>query len=58
MEVAGIIMDAKREQIFILVACKRTVTCELYSQALNRHSGFRVATTVTTADERLASAVA
>jgi two-component system nitrate/nitrite response regulator NarL len=46
-------MDAKREQICILVACKRTVTCELYSQALNRHSGFRVATTVTTADEVL-----
>lgn len=46
-------MIAKREPINILVACKRTVTCELYSQALNRHTGFRVARTATTAAEAL-----
>jgi DNA-binding NarL/FixJ family response regulator len=35
-------MESNRRDICILVACKRTVICELYSQALNRHSGFRV----------------
>jgi len=52
-EAVKAVMHPKRERISILVACKRTVTCELYSQALNRHSGFHVATTATTVAEAL-----
>jgi len=46
-------MGSKQDQIRILVACKRTVTCELYTQALNRHSGFRVVATATNVDDAL-----
>lgn len=49
-------MDAKRIEIGILVACMRTIGCELYSHALNRHAGFRVAASATTAKEVLRSA--
>jgi DNA-binding NarL/FixJ family response regulator len=35
-------MQLDRPEISILVASKRTVVCQLYSQALNRHAKFRV----------------
>jgi DNA-binding NarL/FixJ family response regulator len=46
-------MGSDRRDICILVACKRSIVCELYSQALNRHSGFRVIAGAITADEVL-----
>jgi len=46
-------MQADRSEISILVASKRTVVCELYSQALNRHSRFRVAARAGTVPEIL-----
>jgi|SRR5579859_3776120 len=46
-------MASDRREICILVACKRSIVCELYSQALNRHSGFRVVARATNTDEVL-----
>jgi DNA-binding NarL/FixJ family response regulator len=48
-------MDSNQHEIRILVACKRTMGCELYSQALNRHAGFRVAAGATCGDDVLRS---
>ncbi len=48
-------MDSKRDDIGILVACRRTITCELYSRTLNRHAGFQVEAIATSADEILRS---
>lgn len=44
-------VDSNEREISILVASKRTMGCELYSQALNRHAGFRVAASATSAEE-------
>ncbi len=46
-------MSVKHDHICILVACKRTVICELYSQALNRQPRFRVVATSTSPEDVL-----
>lgn len=44
-------MRPNRQDICILIASKRTIVCELYSQALNRCAGFRVVACALTANE-------
>lgn len=46
-------MGADGRLISILIACGNLMTCELYSQALNQQSGFRVAGHATSIDEIL-----
>ena len=48
-------MDSDRPEILILVACKRTIGCDLYTQAFDLHPGFQVVATATSGGEVLQS---
>jgi DNA-binding NarL/FixJ family response regulator len=46
-------MRSSQREISILTVCAHTMTCELYSQALNRRSGFHVVGRATSVSEAL-----